>query len=67
VHLVRLLQPLGATRGTPRVIRTDNGKDFCGKDMLIWAHDEKVDLRLIEPGKPNQSAYIESHTRVLRT
>jgi putative transposase len=48
------------------VIRTDNGKEFCGKDMLIWAHDEKVDLRLIEPGKPNQNAYIESFNGRLR-
>jgi transposase InsO family protein len=65
-HLVRFLQTLSATRGTPRVIRTDNGKEFCGKDMLIWAHDAKVDLRLIEPGKPNQNAYIESFNGRLR-
>lgn len=65
-HLVRFLQTLCATRGTPRVIRTDNGKEFCGKDMLIWAHDEKVDLRLTEPGKPNQNAYIESFNGRLR-
>jgi putative transposase len=65
-HLVRFLQTLCATRGTPRVSRTDNGKEFCGKDMLIWAHDEKVDLRLIEPGKPNQNAYIESFNGRLR-
>jgi len=65
-HLVRFLQTLSATRGTPRVIRTDNGKEFCGKDMLIWAHNENVDLRLIEPGKPNQNAYIESFNGRLR-
>jgi len=65
-HLVRFLQTLCAARGTPRVIRTDNGKEFCGKDMLIWAHNEKVDLRLIEPGKPNQNAYIESFNGRLR-
>lgn len=34
--------------------------------MLIWAHNEKVDLRLIEPGKPNQNAYIESCNGRLR-
>ena len=53
-------------RNAARVIRTDNGKEFCGKDMLIWAHDKKVDLRLIEPGKPNQNAYIESFNGRLR-
>jgi hypothetical protein len=30
--------------------------------MLIWTHEEKVELRLIEPGKPIQIAYIESFT-----
>ncbi len=28
--------------------------------MLTWAYDHGVTLRLIEPGKPNQNAYIES-------
>jgi transposase InsO family protein len=28
--------------------------------MLTWAHARGVQLFLIEPGKPNQNAYIES-------
>ena len=28
--------------------------------MLTWAHARGVKLFLIEPGKPNQNAYIES-------
>ena len=28
--------------------------------MLSWAHGRGVKLFLIEPGKPNQNAYIES-------
>jgi len=28
--------------------------------MLGWAHERDVKLYLIEPGKPNQNAYIES-------
>ena len=28
--------------------------------MLTWAHTQGLTLRLIEPGKPNQNAYIES-------
>ncbi len=49
-----------STRGLPRVLRTDNGLEFCGRAMLTWAHERGVTLRLIEPGKPNQNAYIES-------
>jgi hypothetical protein len=28
--------------------------------MLTWAHRNGIALRLIEPGKPNQNAYVES-------
>ena len=58
--LTRILDRLSLSRGLPEVIRSDNGKEFCGKAMLSWAHARGVQLRLIEPGKPNQNAYIES-------
>ena len=48
------------------MIRTDNGKEFTGKAMLTWAHRHGVSLRLIEPGKPNQNAYVESFNGRLR-
>jgi transposase InsO family protein len=34
--------------------------------MLTWAHQRDVKLHLIEPGKPNQNAYIESFNGRLR-
>jgi putative transposase len=64
--LTRLLDRLRTDRGLPKVIRTDNGKEFCGRAMLTWAHEQGVTLRLIEPGKPNQNAYIESFNGRLR-
>lgn len=59
-HLTRILDGICAQRGTPAVIRTDNGAEFTGKAMLNWAHRRGIALRLIEPGKPNQNAYVES-------
>jgi transposase InsO family protein len=59
-QLVRILEQLALTRGLPKAIRTDNGKEFCSRAMLTWAHARGVQLFLIEPGKPNQNAYIES-------
>ena len=50
----------GVIRGLPKTICTDNGMEFCGKAMVAWAHERGAQLRLIEPGKPNQNAYIES-------
>ena len=59
-QLVRILDQLAKTRGLPKAIRTDNGKEFCSRALLTWAHARDVQLFLIEPGKPNQNAYIES-------
>ena len=64
--VVRVMERLALSRGLPRIIRTDNGKEFCGKAMLEWAHRKGVLLRLIEPGKPNQNAYVESFNGRLR-
>jgi putative transposase len=65
-HLVRVLDQVCALRGHPAIIRTDNGKEFTGKAMLNWAHRNAIALRLIEPGKPNQNAYVESFNGRLR-
>jgi len=59
-QLVRILEKLAITRGLPKAIRTDYGKEFCSRAMLTWAHARGVQLFLIETGKPNQNAYIES-------
>ena len=64
--VTRVLDQLRTDRGLPLAIRTDNGKEFCGRAMLTWAHEQGVTLRLIEPGKPNQNAYIESFNGRLR-
>src|SRR5688500_14718405 len=58
--VTRVLEQLAASRGLPQVLRTDNGPEFCSRAMLTWAHEFGLTLRLIEPGKPNQNAYIES-------
>lgn len=64
--VTRVLDQLALTRGLPRVLRTDNGPEFCSRAMLTWAHARGVTLRLIEPGKPNQNAYVESFNGRLR-
>ena len=58
--VTRVLDRLAITRGLPQILRTDNGKECCGRAMLTWAHTQGLPRRLIEPGKPNQNASIES-------
>lgn len=65
-YVARILERIKHERGLPKVIRSDNGKEFCGRAMAIWAHENNVALRFIEPGKPNQNAYVESFNGRLR-
>ena len=65
-HLTRVLDEVCSRRGRPGVIRADNGPEFVGRAMLNWAHRNGVSRRLIEPGKPNQNAYVESFNGRLR-
>lgn len=58
--VTRVLDRLAIECGLPAVLRTDNALELCGRAMLTWAHARNVTLRLIEPGKPNQNAYVES-------
>jgi transposase InsO family protein len=60
LQLAHILDQLAQSRGLPKAIRTDNGKEFCSWAIPTWAHARGVQLFLIEPGKPNQNAYIES-------
>jgi len=41
-------------------IRTDQGPEFTGRALDQWAYQNGVELKLIEAGKPNQNAYVES-------
>jgi transposase InsO family protein len=66
IGVTRVMDRLAVTRGLPKIVRSDNGKEFCCKAMVAWAHEGGVQLRLIEPGKPNQNAYIESFNGRLR-
>jgi len=61
-HLTRIMDGICSQRGKPSMIRSDNGKEFAGKAMLTWAYRNGVELRLIEPGKPNQNAYVDRST-----
>jgi putative transposase len=58
--LVQILNKLKLTRGLPQMIVCDNGPELISQNLEIWAYQNKVQLKFIEPGKPVQNAYIES-------
>lgn len=44
---------------TPNVVRCDNGPEFWSRAFQAWAH-EKLKIDFIQPGKPQQNAFVES-------
>jgi len=59
-RVTRVLDRLGAIRGLPERVVTDNGPEFTSKALDNWAYEKGVTLQYIEPGKPVQNAYVES-------
>ena len=53
--VTRVLEAARGESWTSQVLRTDNGPSSVGA-MLTWAHERRLTLRLIEPGKPMQKA-----------
>ena len=60
------LDRLITLRGAPGSITSDNGSEFTGKAMDLWAHLAGVKLNFIRPGKPVENGYIESFNGRLR-
>lgn len=59
-HVTRIMDNIAQFKGYPTSIRTDQGPEFTGRALDQWAYQHGVQLKLIEPGKPIQNAYIES-------
>ncbi len=60
IRVSHVLNRLKILRGLPKMIVCDNGTEFTSKAMDQWAYENKVELKFIQPGKPNQNAYCES-------
>ena len=65
-RVVRTLEQLVAWRGKPDAIRVDNGPEYLSYVLTDWCRDQGVQLHYIQPGKPNQNAYIERFNRTFR-
>ena len=59
-RVVSVLERLAEIRGLPKSVTVDNGPEFISKVLDEWAYRKQLQLRFIEPGKPQQNAYIES-------
>lgn len=65
-RVVRVLERLRDLRGLPEILVTDNGPEFAGQALDVWAYERGVQLHFIQPGKPIQNAFIESFNGKMR-
>lgn len=65
-RVIRALSQIIEWRGKPTVLRCDNGPEYISSKLQIWAKQEGIRLNYIQPGKPQQNAYIERYNRTVR-
>jgi putative transposase len=53
-------------RGLPGAIRVDNSPEYISGTLMEWAETRGISIRHIQPGKPQQNAYIERYNRTVR-
>ena len=52
--------------GKPETIRVDNGPEYISGNLLAWAERRNITITHIQPGRPQQNAYIERYNRTIR-
>lgn len=65
-RVVRVLEQISAWRGYPQKLRMDNGPELISAQLVEWCERNHVEMMHIQPGKPNQNAYIERFNRSFR-
>lgn len=65
-RVIRSLNRIIDWRGKPESIRVDNGSEYASGKLLAWAEKRHISIRYIQPGKPQQNAYVERYNRTVR-
>ena len=66
LRVIRTLDQIIAWRGKPSVIRADNGPELISGLLFAWAAKHQIHIQHIQPGKPQQNAYVERFNRTVR-
>jgi putative transposase len=65
-RVIRALKQVIAWRGKPAIIRCDNGPEYVSAQIQDWAKSWGITLEYIQPGQPQQNAYVERFNRTVR-
>ena len=65
-NVVETLNRLVYRHGAPKYVFVDNGSEFTGRLMDMWAYHHGVRLDFSRPGKPTDNSYVETFNGSLR-
>jgi putative transposase len=65
-RVIRSLEQIIEWRGRPKAIRCDNGPEYLSGAMQEWSERKGIRINCIQPGKPQQNAYVERFNRTVR-
>ena len=65
-RVIRVMQRLIECCGKPQALRLDNGSELTSSTFTEWCAEQQIELRFIQPGKPDQNAFIERFNRTYR-
>ena len=65
-RVVVQLEQIAEQKGTPKVIRVDNGPEFIAAKFKEWCTKNGIRIQYTQPGRPMQNGYIERFNRFYR-
>lgn len=65
-RVIRSLDQIISWRRRPAVIRCDNGPEYISAALQGWANKRGIRIEYIQPGNPQQNAYVERFNRTVR-
>jgi len=65
LRVIRTLDQIIEWRGKPNKLRNDNGQEFISQELEQWADKHDILLEFIQPGNPQQNAYVEHYNRMV--
>jgi len=65
-RVIRILDNLIRLYGRPARVRVDNGPALTAEAFVEWSAAQGIAIGYIQPGKPDQNAFIERFNRTFR-
>ena len=66
LRVIRVMEQLIELYGKPQALRLDNGSELTSIAFTEWCQEQGIELRFIQPGKPDQNAFIERFNKTYR-